>query len=275
MLKFYTPKEWYALFDCPSLIIDDEGKIWSADNYYKVLFGEPSGRVDYAGGKIYGKDLGYGMMAAPIAYLETKNGVTRVMDAKKGIASAPILYIQNAKVYTPEQWTSLFDAPGGHIRKEAPAKKAVSGGVSITGELGLLLGIALFLLLGSGVEAMIRKPVWLALFAVIAVTALILRKVAGGPEIVRLKLADLSKDMEPAKVSRCKCSAAICAGVLFGVLVFTVILCFLRIYGGSLAMAAFPLKLMLLVVMGGCYWLFYLVFRNAMLLGKLRCWPLK
>lgn len=116
MLKFYTPKQWHAFFDCPSLIIDDEGRIWSADNYYKILFGEPSGRIDFSKGKIYGKDLGYGLFSAPIAYLETKNGVTRVLDAKEGFFNSPILYIENNKVYTPEQWTRLFDCPSGYIK---------------------------------------------------------------------------------------------------------------------------------------------------------------
>lgn len=72
-----------------------------------VLSGEPCGKIDYQGGKIYGKDLGYGMFAEPIAYLESKNGVTQIMDAKKGLFSSPMLYIQDDKVYTPEQWTSL------------------------------------------------------------------------------------------------------------------------------------------------------------------------
>ena len=120
MIKFYTPKEWRSFFECPSLIIDKEGKIWAADAYYKIVFGEPSGRIDYSAGKIYGKDLGYGMFSEPIAYLETQNGVTRVLDAKKGLFSSPILYIQNDKVYTPEQWTSVIDAPSGYIKHDGP-----------------------------------------------------------------------------------------------------------------------------------------------------------
>lgn len=116
MLKLYTPKEWSHLFDCPRLIIDNDGKIWMADSYYKILSGEPSGKIDYVGGKIYGKDLGYGLFSSPIAYMETKNGVTRIMDAKQGLFSAPILYIENNKVYTPEQWTSIFDCPSGYIK---------------------------------------------------------------------------------------------------------------------------------------------------------------
>ena len=296
MIKFYTPKEWHSLFDCPSLIIDNWGKIWAADQYYMVLSGEPCGRIDYQGGKIYGKDLGYGMLAEPIAYLETKNGVTRILDAKKGLSSAPILYIQDDKVYTPEQWTSLFDTPGGYIKKENPSDGTPSGkssgttasrkssggsarsGISLGGELGLLAGIALFLLIGNGVEAMFETPIWLALAGVLLATVLILRKVSGGPEIVRLKLSTLGNGMDPAKLSLCKVNAAICAGVMFFTFVLAAAMCMSATIGDpdSLFMrAAFSLKLILFALMAGMYWLEYLVFRNAMLLGRMRFWPIK
>lgn len=120
MMKCYTPKEWYSLFDCPSLIIDDEGKIWSADSYYSIISGEPSGRIDYVGEKIYGKDLGYGMFSEPIAYMQTKNGITEIYDAEKGFYSSPILYIQNDQLYTPDQWMG-FGSPGGYIKKDTPS----------------------------------------------------------------------------------------------------------------------------------------------------------
>lgn len=136
MIKCYTPKQWHSLFDCPSLIIDEEGKIWAADEYYKVLFGEPSGRIDYAGGKIYGKDPGYGMFSEPIAYLETKNGVIQVMDAKNGLFSSPILYIQDNKVYTPEQWTSIWNCPGGYLKEDQPSGGGHSGSSSGNGHSG-------------------------------------------------------------------------------------------------------------------------------------------
>ncbi len=284
MIKFYTPKEWHSLFDCPSLIIDDWGKIWAADNYYMVLSGEPCGKIDYQGGKIYGKDLGYGMFAEPIAYLETKNGVTRIMDAKKGLFSSPMLYIQDDKVYTPEQWTSLFDAPGGYIKKDTPSGGGTSekksggsarSGISLGGELGLLAGIVLFLLIGNGVEAMFRTPIWLVLAGVLLATVLILRKVSGGPKIVRLKLSALSKGMDPAKLSLCKVNAAICAGLLFAALPVTMTLCVTRVFGTIHLGLAPSLGFMLFAVMGALYWLEYLVFRNAMLLGRIGFWPMK
>ena len=293
MIKFYTPKEWHSLFDFPSLVIDNWGKIWAADQYYMVLSGEPCGRIDYQGGKIYGKDLGYGMFAEPIAYLETKNGVTRIMDAKKGLFSSPMLYIQDDKVYTPEQWTSLFDAPGGYIKNENPFDSTPSGnssgstasgkssggsarsGFSLGGELGLLAGIALFLLIGNGVEAMFETPIWLVLAGVVLATVLILRKVSGGPEIARLRLSSLSKGMDPAKLSLCKLNAAICAGLLFAALPVTMALCIARVFGTIHFGLAPSLGFMLFAVMGALYWLEYLVFRNAMLLGKINFWPMK
>lgn len=154
MIKLYTPKQWHSLFDCPSLIIDNDGKIWEADSYYKILSGEPSGRIDYAGGKVYGRDLGYGMFSEPIAYLETKNGVIRVMDAKEGISSSPILYIENDKVYTPEQYCAVFDAPSGYIRQEDQRRSAdSSAGTSVSGadySGGASSGLGLWLLKAGG-----------------------------------------------------------------------------------------------------------------------------
>ena len=166
MLQFYTPREWYSLFNCPSLLVDDEGKIWSADEYYKILFGEPSGRIDYAKGKIYGKDLGYGLMAEPIAYLETKNGTIEVRDAKKGLFSAPILYIRDDKVYTPERFFSLFDSPNGFIKKEDKeypntGSREFSGGVpsGVVGPALLKIGGMLLYCVVVGLGAAL--PLWL------------------------------------------------------------------------------------------------------------------
>lgn len=136
MLKFYTPQQWRYIFDCPSLIVDDQGRIWSADSYYKILFGEPSGRVDFSAGKIYGKDMGYGLFASPIGLMETKDGVTQVRDAKGGWFASPILYIKDGKVYAPKEFFSIWPAPSGYVKREErgaareEAPRAESGGTS-------------------------------------------------------------------------------------------------------------------------------------------------
>lgn len=130
MMQIYTPKQWYSLFDCPSLIIDDQGLIWAADEYYKLLFSSPSGKIDYSAGKIYGKDLGHGMFSEPIGYLETKNGVTSIMDAKQGFFSAPILYIKDNKIYTSEEYCSIFGAPSGYVKENTSSSSSYGGGYS-------------------------------------------------------------------------------------------------------------------------------------------------
>lgn len=118
MISIYTPKEWSSLFSCPSLMIDDEGRIWSANEYNKILFGSPSGRIDRKAGRIYGADLGYGFSSQPIAYLEEKNGVIEIRDARAGVFSAPMLYMKDDQIYTAKQYTSIFGAPSGYIRRD-------------------------------------------------------------------------------------------------------------------------------------------------------------
>ena len=139
-MKVYTPKQWHSMFDCPSLIIDDQGLIWEADEHSKMLFGSPSGKVDYAAGKIYGKGLGYDLLEEPIATLTKKNDVTEVRDAKQGEFSAPILYIKGDKIYTPEEYTSIGDMPGAYIRREDPAP--APGGSSVQSGTGTSSGTA-------------------------------------------------------------------------------------------------------------------------------------
>ncbi len=72
MIKFYTPKEWNSLFDCPSLIIDNWGKIWAADQYQMVLSGEPCGRIDYEGGKISARAWATECLQSPLPIWKRK-----------------------------------------------------------------------------------------------------------------------------------------------------------------------------------------------------------
>jgi len=184
MIKLYTPKQWYSLFDCPTLIIDDQGLIWAADAYYKVLFGSPSGKIDYAAGKIYGKGLGYNAFEEPIAYLTCKNGVIEIQDAKQGVFSAPILYIKDNKIYTPEEYNSIFDAPsayfsGNHSGSTNTSGKPggnssgrkSSGGGGAGGNFGMILALGLLLAL----PAILFNITWIgiALSAVYLICAVI------------------------------------------------------------------------------------------------------
>lgn len=157
MIKIYTPKEWSSVFDCPGLMIDDDGLIWKADEYYKLLFGEPCGRIDYAAGKIYGADMGHGMMAQPIACMEEKNGVTEIRDAKAGYFSAPILYLKDGKIYTPDQYFAVFDCPGAYIRKEEKEENQEEYKKSEPAEAGMNQGESQSAPAGSGSGSGILK----------------------------------------------------------------------------------------------------------------------
>ncbi|MGN1027864.1 MAG: hypothetical protein ACI4P4_15825 [Faecousia sp.] len=237
MLKFYTPNEWYSLFQCPSLIIDDEGRIWKADDYYKIISGAPVGRVDYTRGCIYGEDLGYGLLAsAPIAYLETKNGVTQVLDGKKGLFSAPILYIKDDKVYTPERYTALFDAPSGYIKEEAKEEKEEEEAVGVSsffgksedsdgggspgclpgclgGELGIFAFFVVFLLVGNMLDSVLKTPGHLALFIVAGVELIILSRMRGFRDVWNLPWKYAKGGKRPEFISLCLKNAAIWGGI--------------------------------------------------------------
>ena len=293
MLQFYTPKQWYSLFQCPSLIIDDEGKIWKADDYYKIIRGAPVGRVDYARGCIYGEDLGYGpLAAAPIAYLETKNGVTQVLDGKKGLFSAPILYIKDNKVYTPEQYTALFDAPSGYIKKEAKEEKeeektsgvssyfgksdssdSSGGGVSpgclpgcLEGELGIIAFFIAVLLVGNFLDSIAKEPGQLAMFIIMVVELLIPTRLRGFKDAFLLRWKYVIAGKSPELISLCKKNAAICAGLSS---VPLVIPCIIVIANNKHAwIVALPIVVYIFCA-------YYFTIRRLMVKKSIPLWPCK
>lgn len=159
MTEIYTPKQWRSIFGCPSLIIDDKGYIYSAEEYRKLLR-EPIGWIDYSRNNIYGKDYNT-VFATPIAYMVQSGNLTKVFEYGKTQFSEPILCIQNDKIYTYDEYVAWFGEPNGFIRTDKPrqdqpreektrtepARESYSGGGggSIPGAgiigLALLIGI--------------------------------------------------------------------------------------------------------------------------------------
>ena len=78
MIKVYTPKVWLSVFGgSPSLIIRDDGYIFSADQYYKIITGSPIGKIDYEKGFIYDKHYN-DLFPTPIAYTKTNGDVIEI-----------------------------------------------------------------------------------------------------------------------------------------------------------------------------------------------------
>ena len=117
MTEIYTPKEWRSLFSCPSIVIDDNGYIYSAAEYKKLLK-TPIGRIDYEKDNIYGSDYA-SWNATPIAYMIHSGETTKVYEYGKTQFSAPMLYIKNDRIYTPEEYTRFLGGqPSGYVKTD-------------------------------------------------------------------------------------------------------------------------------------------------------------
>lgn len=134
MMKIYTPEAWLSLFGgSPSLVIDDNGYIYSADGYYKIISDSPIGKIDYEKGHIYDKHY-TDIWPTPIAYMINEGGVIKVREYGKSQFSDPILYIQGDKIYTPKEYLRLFGGnAAGYIKRDHDSKAGPVGDSSYSG----------------------------------------------------------------------------------------------------------------------------------------------
>lgn len=172
MYEIYTPKEWLSVFGgCPSIIIDDQGYIYNREEYYKVFGGTPIGYINYQTGKIYGADYAK-FSAAPIGEIKIKSDVTEIYGkdyAKFG--ARPILYIDNDKIYTADEYYRIFGgSPAGYLKGngenngffgERKKKKSYDNSVAkgclstdFGGSIAIFLVIVMILLIGNFIESL-------------------------------------------------------------------------------------------------------------------------
>lgn len=135
MIKFYTPSNWRAVFEAPSIIIDDDGLIYTESEYYK-LSKTACGRVDTKTGYIYGKGH-YSGLTAPIGMVKQGHNCIEIYgDDFASIMAVPIYCIQGDSVYTAEEYGKVFKQAEGYIKREAAAdslknfNEALAGGIS-------------------------------------------------------------------------------------------------------------------------------------------------
>lgn len=117
MIKFYTPNNWRTFFDAPSIIIDDDGYIYTEDEYYK-LSRTACGRVDIKTGYIFGKGH-YSGLTAPIGMVKKGYNCIEIYgDDFASIMAVPIYYIQGDIVYTAEEYGKVFKQAEGYIKRD-------------------------------------------------------------------------------------------------------------------------------------------------------------
>ncbi len=153
MIEFYTPDEWLTLFGgSPSLVIDDDGYIYTYEESNKIIGRTPCGKVDFKAEVIYGKDYN-DFIKFPIAYIRREDNVIRIFSEEpQGMFCYPFLYIVDNEVYTADEYNRVFrGSPSGYIKGGKPPKPDDSGDISDDGS-GSLSG-------GSFVRG--RPIVWL------------------------------------------------------------------------------------------------------------------
>ncbi len=132
MLKIYTPQAWYAtLGNYPSVIIEDDGLIYSEEDYYKT-FRNPVGKLDAGKGFIYGPDY-MKNFAQPIGAIKNRGSVTAIYgpDYVQSFAQ-PILYIRDNRIYPAEEFFKLFPQEAGFIKDEGGKESTQKGTPVIT-----------------------------------------------------------------------------------------------------------------------------------------------
>lgn len=295
MMKIYTPKEWLSAFGGnPTLIIDDNGYIWAGDEYYKTLFGAPSGKIDFERGYLYGGNYA-DYSAVPIAILETVNDETKVYDYEKGRFSSPILYIKDDKIHTPDQYLSIFGgSPEGYVQRDSSShgsgssggnggtssNGASSGGFSGAGAgcsnlggCGFVIGMCLFLLVGNAIDSLMKNRPMLSFLVSIFAETFVLGAINRKRNPFLMRLSSMSAGKDPEMVKLCKKNAvfwAVAACIVPGACGIWLVAD--QTYPEIQRLAFFVIVLPLVLVL---FWMAYLVIRNAMVLSALRCFPFK
>lgn len=118
MIRIYTPKAWRSLlYKYPSIVINDDGYIYSEDYLYKPrIFVDPIGKIDFARGEIYGEDYRR-LFAIPIGYIVKNKDVLELYDEnyRRTLINYPFAYIKDNQYYTYDEFHKLFRTPSMYI----------------------------------------------------------------------------------------------------------------------------------------------------------------
>lgn len=116
--KIYTPNMWRSYFNhYPYLIVDDDGLIYTEEDYNKVVKPLASGKIDFSTGKIYGADY-YKFGATQIGKFQKNGDVFEIYgeDYYK-LGAKPIIYIKDNQVYTYDEYFRLWGTPSAFVEQ--------------------------------------------------------------------------------------------------------------------------------------------------------------
>lgn len=133
MIKLYTPPEWYSVFNNPTIIIEDDGMIYSDADYYSILR-SPIGKIDYNTGYIYGSDYN-DFFPRPIGKMTVKNDVTVIYGENfNDLLPRPLFFVRDNRVYTYDEFYSIFPSASAYIDGAFPGSSSSTTGASTTAQ---------------------------------------------------------------------------------------------------------------------------------------------
>lgn len=184
MKKLYTKDQWNSLIPYPQLIIDDDGKVYKPEDFGINFRHRPIARVDYSSGQVCSVDE---FPNRTLCYFDRVGGETRVYK-ERGAFISPFMYIKsNGDVYSSENYA--FGTPFAHLEEYNPGTSSggstggsggSSGGgrgtggsgnngrgnpavafLTGTGDLGIIVFIAIFLAVGQLISDLLARPLLL------------------------------------------------------------------------------------------------------------------
>lgn len=114
MFKIYTPQEWFSIFRCAEIIIEDDGLIYREEDYYKS-FRQAIGKIDYSSGYIYGEDYSR-LSRIPIGSIKQDGNVTKIYGEDYArLTAQPIFYIRDNRIYSADEFFKVFPMETAYV----------------------------------------------------------------------------------------------------------------------------------------------------------------
>lgn len=108
--RLYTNEEWKRIFGTPLLYIDtyDDTGIWYIHKERPGNFSSPVGKINFKRGKITYDNI-------VVGYVKEQDDVIEIYNTQ---SSKPIYYIENNKIYSYDEYKTIFGSPSAHLKSD-------------------------------------------------------------------------------------------------------------------------------------------------------------